>query len=130
MSTAQAHSGTYSAVLGTPGTFGNEPRGNSTVAQTISIPASATTATLSFWYLPATTDSIRYDWQEAQIRSTSGKTLAQVMKTSSDARSWVHVTYNLSAYRGQTIQLWFNVHEDGYGDLTSMYLDDVAVTTG
>ena len=29
---------------------------------------------------------------------------------------------------GQTIVLYFNVHQDGYGDLTSMLLDDVTIS--
>jgi bacillopeptidase F (M6 metalloprotease family) len=37
------------------------------------------------------------------------------------------VTVDVTAYRGQTVKLWFNVHQDGYGDLTSMYLDDVSL---
>jgi len=129
LSTAQAHSGTDSVLLGTAGTFGTEPNGNSSMYQTVTIPASASNATLSFWYYGGTTDSIRYDWQEAQIRTTSGKKLAQVMKVAANAQSWTQVTFNLSAYRGQTIELWFNVHQDGYGDLTYMYVDDVSLTT-
>ncbi len=30
--------------------------------------------------------------------------------------------------RGQTVQLWFNVHQDGNVNPTAMYLDDVALT--
>ena len=129
LSTAQAHSGSSSALLGTAGTFGTEPNGNSSVYQTVTIPASVSNATLSFWYYGGTTDSIRYDWQEVQIQSASGRKLAQVMKVASNSQAWTQVTYNLNAYRGQTIRLWFNVHQDGYGDLTYMYVDDVSLTT-
>jgi hypothetical protein len=125
ISTVQKHSGSYSALLGV--TSGTEPNGDSSLVQTISIPSGAT-ATLSFWYWPSTTDSITYDWQEAQVRNTSGTMLAQIMKVCSNAQAWTQVTYNLSSYAGQTIQLYFNDHGDGYGDLTYMYLDDVAVT--
>jgi len=128
VSSGKSNSGSWSALLGTTGTTGTEPAGDSSVTQSIAIPASATTATLSFWYRPSTTDVVKYDWQEAQVRNTSGATLAQVFKTASNVQSWVHVTFDVSAYRGSTVQLWFNVHQDGYGDLTSMYLDDVAVT--
>ena len=50
------------------------------------------------------------------------------MKVASNAQSWQQVTYDLSSYNGQTIQVYFNDHEDGGGDLTYMYLDDVALT--
>ena len=71
-----------------------------------------------------------YDWQEAQIRNTSGTTLASVFKLNSNAQAWTQVTFNASPYAGQTIVLWFNVHSDGANppDDTWMYVDDVAVT--
>ncbi len=134
VSTAKAHSGTASALIGTvqPGT---EPLGDSSLSETIAVPSSGTT-TLSFWYWPSTTDTICsgsgcvFDWQEAQIRSTSGATLAQVFKSDSNSQTWTQATFNLSPYAGQSIQLWFNVHEDGSSppDDTWMYLDDVTAT--
>ncbi len=127
-SNARAHAGSYSARLGTVGTNGTEPSGDSTLAQSVAIPSSVAKATLSFWYWPATTDSVTYDWQEAQIRSSTGAVLAQVMHTGSNAQAWTQVNFDATAYKGQTVQLWFNVHQDGYGDLTYMYLDDVSVT--
>jgi len=132
-STANAHSGTGSALLGS--TSGTEPLGDSTLSQTISVPAAGTT-TLSLWYWPETTDALCsgsnciYDWEEAQIRSTSGQTLASVFKGSTNAQTWTQVTYNLTPYAGQNVVLWFNVHEDGSvpPDHTWIYLDDVSVT--
>jgi N,N-dimethylformamidase beta subunit-like, C-terminal/Domain of unknown function (DUF4082)/Fibronectin type III domain/Bacterial Ig domain len=129
----KVHSGSGAALLGT--LSGTEPLGDSTLAQTITVPPSGTT-TLSFWYNPATTDSIcsgsscQYDWQEAQIRSTSGTTLASVFKSNSNSQTWTQVSFNLTSYAGQNVVLWFNVHQDGSSppDDTSMYLDDVSVT--
>jgi thermitase len=128
LSTTQTHTGLYSAQLGQ--SAGAEPTGDSSVYQTVqvSIPSGATKATLTFWYWPYTTDTVTFDWQECQIRNTSGATLAQVMKIASNAQSWQQVTYDLTTYNGQTIQVYFNDHEDGSGDLTYMYLDDVALT--
>jgi hypothetical protein len=40
---------------------------------------------------------------------------------------WTYVFYDLALYKGQTIQVWFNVHQDGWYDPTAMYLDDVKV---
>jgi hypothetical protein len=120
-----AHTGTYSARLGTPS--GTQPRGDSSVYETVTVPSSASKATLSFWYWPASNDNVFFDWQTAQIRDTSGRNLAQIFKTASNARTWTLRTFDLTAYRGKTIQLWFNVHEDGFGGLTEMFLDDVAV---
>jgi len=124
--TAQKHSGTYSAQLGA--SSGSEPNGDSSLYQAITIPSTATKATLTFWYWPSTTDTITYDWQEAQVRNSSGATLAQIMKVASNTQVWTQVTYDLTTYKGQTIRVYFNDHQDGFGDLTYMYLDDVSVT--
>jgi hypothetical protein len=130
-SIARAHAGTGSALLGT--LSGAEPNGDSSLSQTVQVPAG--TSTLQFWYWPATADSVcsgsacKFDWQEAQIRSTSGTTLASVFKSNSNAQAWTQVSFDTSAYAGQTVILWFNVHQDGSSppDDTSMYLDDVAL---
>jgi hypothetical protein len=124
--TVQKHSGTYSAQLSA--SSGTEPNGDSSIYQTITIPSTATKATLTFYYWPATTDTITYDWQEAQVQNTSGTMLAQIMKVCSNAMAWTPVTYDLTSYKGQTVRIYFNDHGDGYGDLTYMYLDDVTVT--
>ena len=125
ISTVQKHSGTYSVLDGA--SSGSEPNGDDFLYQTITIPSTATKATLTFWYWPATTDTITYDWQEAQVQNTSGTTLAQIMKVASNTQTWTQVTYDLTTYKGQTIRIYFNDHQDGYGDLTYLYLDDVSV---
>jgi hypothetical protein len=126
VSTAKPHTGTYSALLGH--TAKPEINGNASIYQTITIPA-GDTATLSYWYWASTTDTISYAWQEAQIQSSTGTTLAQVTKVASNTKAWTQVTYNLSSYAGQTIRVYFNVHGNGYAsDYVYMYLDDVSVT--
>ena len=101
------------------------------MSQTVTVP---TGGTLSFWYWPATTDGLCsgsgciYDWEEAQIRNTSGATLATVFKSNTNAQAWTQVSYDMSAYAGQTVVLWFNVHQDAGGDPTYMYLDDISLT--
>jgi len=124
--TVQKHSGAYSAQLGA--SSGSEPNGDSSLYQTITIPSTATKATLTFWYWPSTTDTITYDWQEAQVQNSSGATLAQILKVASNTHVWTQVTHDLTTYKGQTIRVYFNDHQDGFGDLTYMYLDDVSVT--
>lgn len=126
ISTVQKHSGTYSALAGS--SSGSEPNGDDFLYQTITVPSTATKATLTFYYWPSTTDTITYDWQEAQVQNASGTMLAQIMKVCSNAQAWTLVTYDLTSYKGQTIRVYFNDHQDGFGDLTYMYVDDVTVT--
>jgi hypothetical protein len=130
ISTLEAHSGSFSAQLGAIGL--PQPSGDSWIYQTVTVPTSLQKPTLTFWFRPASLDSIGFDWQEAQIRDTIGTKLTQVMKVASNTRAWTYSSFDLTPYKGQTVQLYFNVHQDGdsYGYLTSMYLDDVAIVEG
>ena len=53
--------------------------------------------------------------------------LATVLHVCSNTQAWTNVTFSMAAYAGQTVRIKFLVHQDGYGDLTSMYVDDVSV---
>lgn len=127
VSTQVTHSGSWSALLGATTT--PEVNGDSFVYQTIAIPSSATKATLNFFYYPATDDTIEFAYQECLIRNTSGTTLATALQVASNARGWKEVTFDLTSYIGQSIQLYFAAHGNGYSkDYVYMYLDDVSVT--
>ena len=126
ISSVQKHGGSFSALLGA--SAAPEPNGDSFLSQDITLPASFTSATLTFWYWPSSQDNVNFDWQEAQIQNTSGNTLAQVMKVCQNTQAWTQVTVDLTPYKGQTIRLYFNGHGDGFGDLTYMYVDDVTLT--
>jgi len=133
-SSTQFHSGGSSALLGTVQPAAASA-GDSSVAQTVAIPSSGTT-TLKFWYRPTTTDNLcsgsncAFDWQEAQIRSTSGTTLASVFKSNSNSQTWTQVSLDMTPYAGQNVVLWFNVHQDlsNPPDDTWMYVDDVSLS--
>jgi len=117
-----AHTGTYSAKLGSSVPF----NGDSILQQTITVPSAG--GTLVFWYNPHCPDTIQYDQQQAQIRSTGGSILATVMNVCSNSAVWTQVSYSLNPWAGQTVVLWFNAHDDNYpSDPTYMLLDDVAV---
>ncbi|HZC51863.1 MAG TPA: N,N-dimethylformamidase beta subunit family domain-containing protein, partial [Mycobacterium sp.] len=130
----QVHSGAGSALLGTvqPAV---QPNGDSSLSQAVDIPPTGTT-TLTFWYRPSTVDDIcsgaacAFDWQEAQIRNSAGQTLASIFKSNSNSQTWTKVTVDMTPYAGQSVVLWFNVHQDGTDppDDTWMYLDDVTLT--
>jgi hypothetical protein len=117
-----AHSGSYAARFGSPSAY----NGQSTLTQTVAVPSGS--STLTFWYQPHCTDTITYDQIQAQIRNTAGTTLATVLNVCSNSGAWTNVSFNMSAYAGQTVVLWFNVHDDGYpSDPTYSVLDDVAI---
>jgi hypothetical protein len=123
---AGGHSGNRAAQIGSSGALA----GDSTLTQTIAVPATGTT-TLTFWYRPFTADTIQYDQQQAQLRSTSGATLATLLNVCSNSGAWTQVSADLTPYKGTSVVLWFNDHDDGYaGDPTYYLLDDVAVSNG
>ncbi len=64
-----------------------------------------------------------------QVHSTSGSTLATALNACSNSGAWTQVSFDMSAYAGQTVVLWFNDHDDGYPtDPTYFLLDDVALS--
>ena len=131
VSNALSHTGTYAAFAG--GNlplqfcgFGNEPSGDSSFYQEFGpVPANAT---LSFWHWDCTTDSIDFDWQDAYITDTNGNILQTIFHQSGNCQSWVNQTVDLTSYVGQTIRVKFLVHQDGFGALTGMFVDDVQLT--
>ena len=124
---AVSHSGAYSALLGTP-TSPATLAGDSWVSQTITIPATTKNVTLKFFYLPGTTETKSTDYEQVQIRATDGTVLSQLFKTRANSSSWKTSSKSLNNWRGKTIVLWFNVHQDANAKVTWMYVDDVTVT--
>jgi hypothetical protein len=117
------HSGVYSARLGSTSAY----NGNSILTQTVTVPAGS--STLGFWYQPHCPDTLTYDQIQMQVRNTSGATLATVLNVCSTSSTWNQVTFNMTPYAGQTVVLWFNVHDDGYpSDPTYSLLDDVSLS--
>ncbi|HEX9082000.1 MAG TPA: Ig-like domain-containing protein, partial [Holophagaceae bacterium] len=121
-----AHAGTWDAWLDGYGSSHTD-----TLYQTVSIPASATTATLAFWLhvdTAETTTTSAYDTLKVQVRNSSGTVLATLGTFSNlDAVSgYVQKTFDLSAYKGQTVQIYFNGTEDS-SQQTSFVLDDVSL---
>ncbi len=119
------HSGSYSLKLGTS----SGQQGDSTAYQVVTIPSSTRKATLSFYYWPASNDSSTYGWQEANVIDSNGNVLQQLFVNTTNDQVWVQLTFDLSAYAGQTIGIQFLDHEDSGGGpyYTYMYVDDVSV---
>jgi uncharacterized lipoprotein YddW (UPF0748 family) len=105
----------------------------SSVYQEVTIPENAVSATLSFWYHPLCQDTVEHDWQEVIIYTQSWGFITRAMgKICSNSKTWTHhisdLTPYIMPYKGQTIKIYFNVYNNGVGNLkTAMYLDDVSV---
>jgi len=127
VSTANPHSGTYSAAAGdfAPLFSTSEPFGDSSFYQQFTVPASG--GILSFWHWDYTTDTIFFDWQDAYITDSSGTILATIFHQCLNDPIWTNQTFDMAPYAGQTVRVKFLVHQDGFGDDTGMYVDDVSV---
>jgi subtilisin family serine protease len=101
------------------------------VYQNVTIPATANTATLSFWIRidsAETTTSIQYDLFRVQISTNGGSTYSTLATYSNLNKSstYVQKTFDLSAYRGSTVRVRLYATEDSSLQ-TSFVVDDTAL---
>jgi hypothetical protein len=126
--TEPPHSGSWDAWLDGYGTTHTD-----TLAQTVTIPAATTQATLSFWLhidTAETTTTTAYDTLTLQILNSSGGVLATVHTWSNlnAAAGYAQQSFDVSAYKGQTITIKFTATEDS-SLKTSFVIDDAALMT-
>jgi hypothetical protein len=124
--TQAAHAGSWKAWLN-----GYAAVHTDTIYQTVNIPASATSATLTFWLKVVsdeTTTTTAYDTLNAQVRNSSGTVLATLGTWSNldKGSAYVQKTFNLTAYKGQSVQIYF-VGVEGSSVATSFLIDDVSL---
>jgi subtilisin family serine protease len=121
-----AHSGSWKAWLDGYGQSHTD-----SVYQTVTIPSTAGSATLTFWLhidTAETTTSIAYDTLKVQVRNTSNTVLATLATYSNLNKNtgYVQKTFDVTAYRGQTIRVYFLGVEDSSLQ-TSFVVDDTAL---
>jgi hypothetical protein len=106
-----AYAGTKNAWLG-----GNGATATETLKQTIAIPSTAT-GTLTFQLhidTAETTTTTAYDKLTVQVLNSAGTVLSTLATYSNlnKATGYQLRSFNLSAYKGQTIQIYFKMTED------------------
>jgi YVTN family beta-propeller protein len=67
------------------------------------------------------------DIQYVLVLDQNGSTLQSLIWTLSNAGGWQEATFDLKAYAGQTIRLHFGTYNDGNGQKSAMYVDDVSL---
>lgn len=99
------------------------------ITQMVSIPATATKVTLRF-YLSSDTDETGttvYDTMQAKVLvGNTAKTLATYTNVGTNA-AYQLKTFDLTAYKGKVVTLWFMSTEDATNQ-TSWLVDDVSMT--
>lgn len=125
--TWRPHTGSYSQKDGNVST--PEVNGYSGLCQQVKIP---TGGKVTFWLYQGTNEtSTTYAFQEADLLDSSGSVVDNLYTTAATTGAWVQKTYDLSAYAGQTLWLYFGVYGDGYtSGYIYQYVDDVAWSTG
>jgi photosystem II stability/assembly factor-like uncharacterized protein len=145
-STAQAHTGERSIRIGI--ISGPNREAYSSAYQQVTIPSHTITATLTFWLYPVSSDTLSLpstdeilpgaaagqlptapanDAQYVLILDETGKTLRTLFWDRRNTQTWEQYTFDLSDYVGQTIRILFGVYNNGTGNTTGMYLDDVSL---
>lgn len=111
---------------------GNGSAVTESLYQQITIPASATSASLNFMLhidTAETTTNNAYDKMTVSVLNSAGSTLKTLATYSNlnKASGYQQRSFDLSAYKGQTIRVRFSETEDAYLQ-TSFSLDKVSVT--
>lgn len=118
------HSGSWDAWLDGYGTSHTD-----TVLQQVTIPSTATAATLTFFLhidTAETSTTTAFDTLTVQVRNSSGTVLSTLATYSNlnHATGYSQKSFNLLSFKGQTIQIFFKGVED-FELQTSFVLDDV-----
>ena len=115
--------------------------------QKVNIPDEATDATLEFWLYPMSSepeylklptilenlDKIdAASWGDVQvviIYDAVGNELERPVHMRRSDADWLPYSFDLSQYAGETIQIYFGVINNGTYGITSMYVDDVTLSS-
>lgn len=105
----------------------------SSTFQTLSIPANAISAELSFWVWTFTEANPGNDRQEALLlvqgaNVQSSSPASAVWGELSNSGNYQLIRLSVAGQIGRTFELTFSVYNDGFGGRTWMYVDDVTLT--
>lgn len=103
----------------------------SSIRQLVTIPANAGFVSLRWWHLYGSQEPVvgdpgaSGDRQEVLLLGPNEQVLAVLQRVRRVDNSWQPEAVDLSAFRGQSVYLYFNVFNDGNGLSTWMYIDNV-----
>lgn len=124
-STEEAHTGNQSIRMGIAS---GEIEGHTIVEQTVELPEDATSAEVSFWYMPKSTDVYIGDIVALQIYDTAITEAKDTIKLQlNNDGEWTQANVDLTPYIGEQFELYFVVINDGDDKPTLAYIDDVSL---
>jgi len=146
-STSHAHSGSRSMRVGIENPAENRYSYSSTT-QSITIPTGTVDATLDVWLYSISTgvrQSVTLtppDFIPLSIEHGPLNTDAQyivfydqynqqhnLLYQRFNTQTWTKYSFDMSAFAGQTIKAFFGTYNNGWGGVTSMFVDDVTLTS-
>ena len=118
-----ARTGSWKMWLGGNGTTSSENE-----SQTVTIPSTATSATLSFWIRIDTSESgsPAYDTAKIQLVRNGVTTTLATYSNVNATGSYVQKTFNVLSYKGASVTVKFSMSEDSSLQ-TSFVVDDTAL---
>ena len=118
-----ARTGSWKLWLG-----GNGSSSTETVNQTVTVPSTATAATLSYWIRTDTAESgsTAYDTMRVQVVSGGTATTLRSFSNVGTNATYTQYSHNLTAYKGKTVTIRFTMTEDSSLQ-TSFVVDDTAL---
>jgi hypothetical protein len=121
-----ARTGSWKMWLGGNGTTATE-----TEQQSVTIPATATAASLSFWLRSDTAESgsTAYDTMKVQIVDGGTTTTLATYSNVGTNATYAQKSFNVLAYKGKTVTVKFLMNEDSSLQ-TSFVVDDTALNAG
>jgi hypothetical protein len=147
-STAQAHTGTHSMRTGITDPAQNK-YSYSDFRQAVYIPSGAPVAKASFWLYTLSGEAISTaqieqitptgkpfdqtplsgDVQYVLILDQYQNWIGTLVWQRSDEGFWHYFEFDLRQYAGRTIYLQFGTYNDGWNGISSMFVDDVSLST-
>lgn len=97
----------------------------SSARQVVVVPLNAATVTLRYWERPGGGDAS--DYREALILSAGGRVNTLARSFGSGNNEWQFKIFDMGAYRGQTVTVYFNTYNAGTGSTAWDYIDDVSL---
>jgi hypothetical protein len=133
------YEGRYCASLGTPAPCISQTAAAAWMYQEFIVPNVTGTVSITFTYRIFTNDVLDWASFHAELRAPNGTLLARILRDGYRSQTavcgndlgWKTFSYNLEAYKGQTVRLYFeskNEWDGGLGIWT--YVDDVKLQMG
>ncbi len=104
----------------------------SSIKQTVTVPGNAASASLSFWVWTQSQPNPGGDRQELILLPPGATALSQPVQPLwselSNVPAWRQFQFAINNQIGNTVEIYFNVYNDGLGGSTGMVVDTVVLT--